>query len=99
FKVTALFSYSLSEQTQTRELLAGDIAVVAGAEDINIGDTITSATEPRPLPRIRVEEPTVAVLFIVNDGPFAGREGKLVTTRNIKERLEKETLHNVAIRV
>ena len=99
FKVSALFSYSLSEQTQTRELTAGDIAVVAGAEDINIGDTITSVAEPRPLPRIRVEEPTVAVLFIVNDGPFAGREGKLVTTRNIKERLEKETLHNVAIRV
>ncbi len=99
FKVTALFSYSLSEQQQTRELTAGDIAVVAGAEDINIGDTITSVAEPRPLPRIRVEEPTVAVLFMVNDGPFAGREGKLVTTRNIKDRLEKETLHNVAIRV
>ncbi len=99
FKVSALFSYSLSEQTQTKELTAGDIAVIAGDEDFNIGDTITSVADPRPLPRIHVEEPTVAVLFIVNDGPFAGREGKLVTTRNIKERLEKETLHNVAIRV
>jgi GTP-binding protein len=99
FKVPALFGFSLSEQTQTKELFAGDIAVVAGAEDLNIGDTITSVADPRPLPRIKVEEPTVAVLFMVNDGPFAGREGKLVTTRNIKERLEKETLHNVALRV
>jgi GTP-binding protein len=99
FKVSALFSFSLSEQQQTKELLAGDIAVVAGAEELNIGDTIASAVDPRPLPRIKVEEPTVAVLFMVNDGPFAGREGKLVTTRNIKDRLEKEILHNVAIRV
>ncbi|MCB0350968.1 MAG: translational GTPase TypA [Bdellovibrionales bacterium] len=99
FKVTALFSFSLSEQTQVKEMSAGDIAVIAGAEDFSIGDTITSVLEPRPLPRIEVEEPTVAVMFMVNDGPFAGREGKLVTTRNIKERLEKELLHNVAIRV
>ncbi len=99
FKVSALFSFSLSSQEQTKEMLAGDIAVVAGMEDISIGDTITSFLEPRPLPRIRVEEPTVAVMFMVNDGPFAGRDGKLVTTRNIKDRLEKELLHNVAIRV
>ena len=99
FKISALFSFSLSDQAQVKELQAGDIAVVAGMENVNIGDTITSALEPRPLPRIQVEEPTVAVLFIVNDSPFAGREGKLVTTRNIKERLEKELLHNVALRV
>jgi GTP-binding protein len=99
FKVSALFSFSLSSQEQTKEMIAGDIAVIAGMEDISIGDTITSAIEPRPLPRIKVEEPTVAVMFMVNDGPFAGRDGKLVTTRNIKERLEKELLHNVAIRV
>lgn len=99
FKVTALFSFSLSEQQQVKEMSAGDIAVIAGMEDVSIGDTVTSLLEPRPLPRIRVEEPTVAVMFMVNDGPFAGREGKLVTSRNIKERLEKELLHNVAIRV
>ncbi len=99
FKCTALFSFSLSEKEQVKEMYAGDIAIVAGAEDISIGDTITSVTEPRPLPRIRVEEPTVAVMFMVNDSPFAGREGKLVTSRNIKDRLEKELLHNVAIRV
>lgn len=99
FKVSALFSFSLSEQTQTKELSAGDIAVVAGMDDLSIGDTITSVAEPRPLPRIQVEEPTVAVMFMVNDSPFSGRDGKLVTSRNIKERLEKELLHNVAIRV
>jgi GTP-binding protein len=99
FKVSALFSFSLSEQQQVKELYAGDIAVVAGTDGITIGDTITSALDPKPLPRINVEEPTVAVLFMVNDSPFAGREGKLVTSRNIKERLEKEILHNVAIRV
>lgn len=99
FKVSALFSFSLSEQTQVKEMSAGDIAIIAGAEEFNIGDSIVSLTDPRPLPRIRVEEPTVAVMFMVNDGPFAGREGKLVTTRNIKDRLEKELLFNVAIRV
>ncbi len=99
FKVSALFSFSLSEQQQVKEMLAGDIAVIAGAEDLSIGDTIASMVDPQPLPRIQVEEPTVAVLFMVNDGPFAGREGKLVTSRNIKDRLEKEILHNVAIRV
>ncbi len=99
FKITALFSFSLSEKTQTTELAAGDIAVVAGSEDFYIGDTVTSVLEPKPLPRIYVEEPTVAVMFMVNDSPFAGREGKLVTSRNIKDRLEKELLHNVAIRV
>lgn len=99
FKVSALYSFNLSDQAQTRELFAGDIAVVAGMEDLSIGDTITSIENPRPLPRIRVEEPTVAVMFMVNDSPFSGREGKLVTSRNIKERLEKELLHNVAIRI
>ncbi|MEQ1664425.1 MAG: translational GTPase TypA [Bdellovibrionales bacterium] len=99
FKVPALFSFSLSEQTQMKEMSAGDIAVIAGTEDFSIGDTITSVAEPRALPRIKVEEPTVAVMFMVNDSPFSGREGKLVTTRNIKDRLEKELLYNVAIRV
>jgi GTP-binding protein len=99
FKVTALFSFSLSEKEQVKEMSAGDIAVIAGMPDISIGDSITSVLDPRPLPRIKVEEPTVAVMFMVNDGPFAGREGKLVTSRNIKDRLEKELLHNVAIRV
>lgn len=98
-KVTALFAYKASEQVQVQELHAGDIAVIAGFEEINIGDTVTSVTDPRPLPRLRVEEPTVGILLKINDSPFAGREGKLVTSRQIKERLERELLYNVSIRV
>jgi len=98
-KVSALFQYHVNQPVQVQEIGAGDIAIVAGMEDFNIGDTITSATEPTPLPRIRVEEPTVGVIFSVNNGPFAGRDGKKVTSRQILERLEKELLHNVAIRM
>jgi GTP-binding protein len=89
----------VNQQVPVTEVGPGDIAIIAGIEDFNIGDTITSATDPRPLPRIRVEEPTVGMMFSVNDGPFGGREGKQVTSRKILERLEKELLHNVAIRI
>lgn len=98
-KVTALFAYRGLEQVQVQELLSSDIAVIAGFEELNIGDTITSVTDPRPLPRLKVEEPTVGVLLRINDSPFAGKEGKLVTSRQIKERLERELLYNVSIRV
>lgn len=98
-KISALFQYKVNQQVPVQEIGAGDIAIIAGLEDFNIGDTITSATDPQPLPRIRVEEPTVGMIFSVNDGPFGGRDGKNVTSRKILERLEKELLHNVAIRV
>lgn len=98
-KVSALFSYHVNSQIPVQEIGAGDMAIVAGMEDFTIGDTITSALDPRPLPRIRVEEPTVGMLFSVNNGPFAGQDGKNVTSRKILERLEKELLYNVAIRV
>lgn len=98
-KCTALFAYKGSDQVQVQELTAGDIGVVAGFEDLTIGDTVTSATDPRPLPRLAVEEPTVGVLLMVNDSPFAGKEGKLVTSRQLKDRLERELLYNVSIRV
>jgi GTP-binding protein len=98
-RTSALFQYKVNQQVPVQEIGAGDIAIVAGLEDFNIGDTITSAADPRPLPRIRVEEPTVGMIFSVNDGPFGGREGKQVTSRKILERLEKELLHNVAIRM
>ena len=80
-------------------MYAGDIVIIAGLEDFTIGDTITSATDPRPLPRMRIDEPTVGMIFSVNDGPFAGLDGKNVTSRKILERLEKELLHNVALRL
>jgi GTP-binding protein len=98
-RVSALFQYKVNQQVPVEEVGPGDIAIVAGLEDFGIGDTLTSVTDPRPLPRIRVEEPTVGMIFSVNDGPFGGREGKQVTSRKILERLEKELLHNVAIRI
>ncbi len=98
-KVSTLFKYQASQKVKTDELHAGDIAIVAGFEEINIGDSLTSIENPQPLPRIKVDEPTVAVILSVNDGPYAGLEGKQVTSRKIKERLEKELRFNVSIRV
>jgi len=77
----------------------GEIVALAGIDNINIGDTITSTENPQPLPSIAVDEPTIAMIFGVNNSPFAGREGKFVTSRQLKERLDKEILGNVAIRV
>ncbi len=98
-KVSALFQYHVNSQIPVTEIGAGDMAIIAGIEDFTIGDTITSAIDPRPLPRITVEEPTVGMVFSVNNGPFAGQEGKNVTSRKIIERLERELLYNVSIRV
>jgi GTP-binding protein len=77
----------------------GDIVAVAGVEDITIGETITSVENPSPLPLITIDEPTIAIQFSVNTSPFAGREGQYVTSRNLRERLQKELLTNVSIRV
>ncbi|MFN7133784.1 MAG: translational GTPase TypA, partial [Myxococcales bacterium] len=78
---------------------AGEIVCMAGVEDIGIGDTVSSAENPVALPRIKVDEPTMSMVFRVNDGPFAGREGKYVTSRNLRDRLMREAYRNVAIRV
>ncbi len=77
----------------------GEIVALAGLGGINIGDTITEIESPKALPRIKVDEPTISMVFSVNTSPFAGREGKFVTSRNIRERLEKELLYNVSITV
>ncbi len=77
----------------------GEIVALAGIENIQIGDTITSIENPQPLPAIAVDEPTIAMIFGVNNSPFAGKEGRFVTSRQVKERLDKEILGNVAIRV
>lgn len=98
-KVSALFRYEGMKQVPAKEVGAGDIAILAGFEEINIGDSVVSPLNPMPLPRLRVEEPTVAITMSVNDGPFAGLEGKQVTSRKILERLQQELLHNVAIRL
>lgn len=98
-KVSALFRYEGMKQVPAKEVGAGDIAILAGFDEINIGDSVVSPLEPKPLPRLRVEEPTVAITISVNDGPFAGLEGKQVTSRKILDRLEHELLYNVAIRL
>jgi GTP-binding protein len=98
-KVTALFAYEGLERRKITEASAGDIAAVAGIEDVDIGETLSDPERPEPMEAISVEEPTIRMIFGVNDGPFAGREGKYVTSRNLRERLVRETLSNVALRV
>ena len=99
FRVSALYTFEGMKQVPVDRLEAGDVGVIAGMAEVEIGDTIADRENPKALPRIEVEEPTVSMVFSVNDGPFAGLEGKKVTSRTIKDRLEKEILHNVAIRV
>jgi GTP-binding protein len=78
---------------------AGDLVAVAGFDDVNIGETIACPDEPKALPLIKVDEPTLQMTFVVNDSPFAGKEGKFVTSRQIRDRLQRELLTNVALRV
>ncbi len=98
-KITKLFSFNGLKRVDTEETALGDIVAIAGVEGITIGETITSLTEPAPLPLITIDEPTIAMQFMVNNSPFAGREGQYVTSRNIRERLDRELLTNVALRV
>lgn len=98
-KITKLFTFSGLKRTETDETTVGDIVAVAGVEGITIGETITSIENPAPLPLIIIDEPTIAIQFSVNNSPFAGREGQYVTSRNLRERLEKELLTNVSVRV
>jgi len=98
-KFSALYTFDGLRKVQVDRIEAGDILAVAGVENITIGDTITSMEDPSPLPRIQVDEPTVAMIFYVNNSPSAGREGKFLTSRHLKDRLEREALHNVALKV
>jgi len=98
-KITQLYTYEGLKQAPIEKAEPGDIISIAGIEGIHIGDTITSATDPRPMPRIVVDEPTISMIFSVNTSPFAGKDGQHVTSRKIRERLDKELLANVAIKV
>ncbi|CAD7697416.1 unnamed protein product [Ostreobium quekettii] len=98
-RVVELLVYDSFKEVPVDEVQAGDICAVAGLPDVKIGETITHTDAPNPLPTITVEEPTVTMSFMVNTSPFAGREGKFVTTRNIKERLERELERNLALKV
>ena len=98
-KFSALYTFNGLEKLKVEKLEAGDIIAVAGIENINIGDSISCNENPKPLPRIEIDEPTVSMHFHVNNGPFAGKEGKYLTSRNISERLQKEILGNVSLQV
>ena len=98
-KLSALYTFNGLDRKNVETLESGDIIAIAGIEDINIGDTISDNDNPAPLPRISIDQPTVSIFFHVNNSPFAGREGKFVTSRNIIERLEKEVLSNVSLQV
>lgn len=97
--INLIYTFEGLQRKETKEASMGDIVVLAGIEEINIGDTITNIDNPIPLPRIKVDEPTISMVFSINTSPFSGKEGKYVTSRKLRERLEKELLHNVSIMV
>ncbi len=98
-RVTNLYAFEGLERVEVEEAGAGDIVALAGFGEVNIGETIADPEDPRPLPHVIVDEPTVSMMFQVNTSPFAGQEGRFVTSRNLKERLERELLTNVSLRV
>ncbi len=98
-QVSTLSTFDKLGRVEVDEVTAGDIAAVVGLDDVEIGDTICTRGELRPLPRLTVDEPTLEMIFSVNTSGFAGREGKYVTTRQLRARLEKELERNVALRV
>ena len=98
-RVKELYIFEGLDRQVTESAGVGEIVALAGFDDINIGETITLVDNPRPLPVINVDEPTIGMIFGVNTSPFSGTEGKFVTSRQIKDRLEKELLGNVALRV
>jgi GTP-binding protein len=99
WKITKLFSFSGLKRVDIEQTEMGDIVAIAGVEGIGIGETITDLENPAPLPHIIIDEPTIAIQFSVNTSPFSGREGTYVTSRNLRDRLQKELLTNVSLRV
>ncbi|HEV2175625.1 MAG TPA: translational GTPase TypA [Terriglobia bacterium] len=98
-RITKLYGFEGLERTDLERAGVGDIVAIAGVEGITIGETVTSAETPRALPHIPIDEPTISMVFTVNTSPFSGRDGNYVTSRHLRERLEKELLTNVSIRV
>jgi GTP-binding protein len=98
-RVSEVFVYKDFARQPVENAQAGDIVAIAGLGDTSIGDTVCQAGHANPLPTIEVEEPTVSMSFLLNTSPFAGQEGKFVTTRNIKERLDRELERNLALKV
>jgi GTP-binding protein len=98
-KVLQVMGYHGLERVEVEQAEAGDIVCVTGIDGLNISDTLCDPAEVEALPALTIDEPTVSMTFQVNDSPFAGKEGKFVTSRNIRERLDRELIHNVALRV
>ncbi|MBI1799067.1 MAG: translational GTPase TypA [Candidatus Eisenbacteria bacterium] len=98
-RVTNLYVFEGLQRVEVDEAGPGDIVALAGFQEVTIGETITDPEDPRPLPPVVVDEPTVSMIFSVNTSPFSGQEGKYVTSRNLKDRLERELLINVSIRI
>lgn len=98
-KITKLFTFEGIKRKESAEAVAGDVVMVAGLPEIFIGDTIMGSADSEPLPAINVDEPTISLNFLVNNSPFAGKEGKFVTGRQIRERLEHELEVNVGLKV
>ena len=98
-KVLQVLSHVGLERVEVPEAHAGDIVCITGIDALSISDTLCDPDYPNPMPSLKVDEPTVSMIFQVNDSPFAGKEGKYVTARNIKDRLDQELIHNVALRV
>jgi GTP-binding protein len=98
-KVSLLYGYDGLRRTEIAEAGPGDIVAIAGLEEVSIGETLSERENPQALPHIQIDEPTIAMVLSINDSPFSGRDGKHVTSRKLKERLEKESLTNVSIRI
>lgn len=98
-RISSLFTYDGLKRVDADEVKLGDIAVVAGIPDVNIGETIADASEPEAIPFVEIDEPTLSMYFIVNDSPFAGKEGDFVTSRHLRDRLLKELETNVSLKV
>jgi GTP-binding protein len=98
-KITRMYSFEGLKRVEETEGRPGDVLAISGVEGITIGETVSDAENPSPLPIIQIDEPTISMLFTINTSPFAGREGQFVTSRNLRDRLEKELLTNVSLRV
>ena len=98
-KITRMYSFEGLKRVEETEGRPGDVLAISGVEGITIGETVSEAENPCPLPIIQIDEPTISMLFTINTSPFAGREGQFVTSRNLRDRLEKELLTNVSLRV
>jgi GTP-binding protein len=98
-RISKLLGFQGLQRVEIEEARAGDLVAVAGFDEVNIGETIACPDNPEALPLIKVDEPTLQMTFVVNDSPFAGKEGKFVTSRQVRDRLQKELLTNVALRV